>query len=273
MLTGLCALAAFQQIHATIVTINEELHSRTARALAADAALEKIRDSEYVTRKQFVCRNGEGSKGDIQITSSLCSFIYPADLNRLRESIVEGPEGFPGLDFNAIFSAVSETECESYSWEGNAPSGFHLTSSAAVSRSLCRLTSDVTIKDVRTSGNLMADSPLRALNPDSEAAFALLAATGFIDIAAPVIAEKDLLVVAGGDLHIKGIYTSSPVYMKVTLISSTGVVQVDEIGSFVSVKALGREGVRLPPAYIPPFQHMLLPILLEKLPFSLRWGP
>ncbi len=263
MLTGLCALSAFQQIHSAMGSVNDELFSSAAKTKAATAALEKLREAEDVAGKSVSCRESEGSKGGVRITTTICSIVYPANFSKLRENVLEGPDGFPGIDFNSLFSGVNDTGCGRYSWKGGMPSGFPLTTGSAVSGLLCMLDSDVTLKDLRIRGNTAANSPIKASNTDAEAAYALLAATGFIDIAAPVVSDRDLLIVAGGDLHVGAILTTKPDFVKVTLISSTGTVRVDEVGNLVSLKAFGREGVRIPSSYKPPFQHLLLPKVLK----------
>ena len=75
----------------------------------------------------------------------------------------------------------------------------------------------------------------------------MLGATGYLDINAKLLLSEDLLLVAGGDLHIKEL-SSSTEALTLTLVSASGVVSVEQVPASLRLKILAWRGILVPPA-------------------------
>jgi hypothetical protein len=82
----------------------------------------------------------------------------------------------------------------------------------------------------------------------------ILASPGAIVLAGALIVETDLLIVAGGDISLSSIATSSSETRKVTIISALGAVRVGYVAPEISVMAAGRGVIEVPETkQMPPF--------------------
>lgn len=83
---------------------------------------------------------------------------------------------------------------------------------------------------------------------------AMLGSPGAIVLAGALIVETDLLIVAGGDISLSSITSSSSETRKVTIISALGTIRVGYVAPEISVMAAGRGVIEVPETpQMPPF--------------------
>lgn len=82
----------------------------------------------------------------------------------------------------------------------------------------------------------------------------MLASPGAIVLAGALTVETDLIIVAGGDISLSSITTSSSETRKVTIISALGAIRLGYVAPEISVMAAGRGIIEVPETkQMPPF--------------------
>ena len=268
-LIGLSAVSTFAMIYHATRNIQGELVARRLRSRAIQGVVDKIPDVSGGSERKFECLSREISQGSGIFEQTLCAHFFPGGSGRIEEPVIEGSfQMLPAIDFNLIFKRFDPADCNPWKWSEALPSGFKLSPGSAVSGRICTFFPTTRVADIRISGNALFPAPF-VLSADPSGGVAVLAATGFLDIAGAVKTHSDLMIIAGGDLCLKGIVSGGTGRFRVTLISATGSVNVEQADEALDIKALGRERVSIPSGYNPLHHHRLLPPLLHLLPVSL----
>jgi hypothetical protein len=149
----------------------------------------------------------------------------------------------PTVDYDAIFTQAvpcPTTPTSSASRDTDAPrASKDCPSPPTVTGSL------ITVENVIGESTRITSNSSKA---------AILASPGAIVLAGALIVETDLLIVAGGDISLSSITTSSSETRKVTIISALGAIRVGYVAPEISVMAAGRGVIEVPETkQMPPF--------------------
>jgi hypothetical protein len=155
------------------------------------------------------------------------------------------------IDYNLMFSAAVACKEED-------PLQSLATSGSFVSSQACFLDA-INQQEQSFLGNLFSKNPITF--PLKEHEVTRVAATGLISFKHTLEFSSDLLIVAGGDLFIEKL--NALLDSRVTLVSASGKVMVNQISGPVSLKVISAADVILPPH---TSQHEV-----ELLPPALEW--
>jgi hypothetical protein len=146
---------------------------------------------------------------------------------------------FPQFNYNRIFRSFSDCPTEPSTSLSLAPSGFELSKVSALSNESCQ---DPTISTSNfiAPGNLVFNSEFAVAAPTI-----LIAASGYLDAGARLTVESDVVLLAAGDLHLKAL-TSATAGAKITLISASGMVVIDEIVGEPILRIIAWQGALYP---------------------------
>lgn len=142
----------------------------------------------------------------------------------------------PVLDYHSIFSALDICQTIAVPPADRSVFGLPLSPGAVSSALLC--SDPPLLPDFRVNANYAAHTELRAGG--------LLAATGYVDIRGKLYLGSDATIVAGGDLYIADVQSDSASLVKLTLLSATGSIMVERVGTGLELAASSRQGVYLP---------------------------
>jgi|GEM_PF-5602515 len=227
-----------------------EIHSKEAGQATKFEALNSLKENlSQPANTRFDCPITQHSTGKTTIRRSLCLTYNQAPETLWHDTVIDGaslPEAhqFPAFNYNQIFKNSRPCPKTAYHCGAFTPSGLPLSPLAACSRFLCDKPGSPISQDYIVRGNLSIAVPLH-LPHSSPTKTIILAATGFIDFSAPAVFQQDTLLIAGGDLHISAL--QAPAGINVTLLSATGKVVVEKLQGQPLLKAIGRQGVQLPP--------------------------
>lgn len=272
-LLGLSVIASFKIIHRNTQNINGEMHSHIARERAIEKVFNALGSVPNSANRNIYCTDEKGLKGFHEIRRALCVAHYPVNFSLLSSSIIDtstvSQQKMPGFNFNQLFDKASPCDTIPFSWNERAPSGIQLGMTSVVSSQTCTIHDSQDINDLRVLSNLSISAPITTIAAAAPEDHATLAAIGFADINAVLSIETNSLIVAGGDLYIKTLANQSAKEYEVSLISSSGLVHIEQITGTLRLKAIARDRVFLPRNYQPSSEQLLLPPLLEILPFCL----
>lgn len=236
-----------------------EIHSALARSRALAAALRSLLQSPaQPPLSRLSCIKTSARAGRHEISRQLCALI---DLSgpevsfwpRIEGAAFDDPEHYPQIAFNQIFQAPSTCSLEQALPGPDSALGFPLSPAAMISAYLCRSLPG-------GNGDRRIISANLALENDFEGS-GVLAALGYMDINADLRASADLLLLSGGDMHIKRILNSAPQPPLITLVSATGVVSLEEPDPALRLKIISWGGIYAPETPAGTGISPLLPLL------------
>ena len=248
-LVAILALWHFQSILRTSKLISTEIHSSEAKDKASYEAILKLHNNTGGASRDFSCTKAQNTVGLITIDRSLCALSFPDPGVFESRALLDGSQNsdaliFPAFDFQAILArSTSCTKSQLENWS-IMPSGYRLSSGSSISSELCTESSHARLNRVLVISNLSIPEKL-TLSPGANGA-ALIASAGFTDIADTLTLEGDGVIISGGDLYVKNLAADPTRKQHITLISTTGVVTVENINGDIDLQVFGREGVYLP---------------------------
>lgn len=219
-----------------------EVHALRAR-LAASGDLLLTAFSGAPVSGQTRCSRTRAAVGRFSVEREAC-FAGTSDKSKLLElPVIDGqnlPAGqsFPLLDYAGVFRELSPCDLIPAPGNGQSSYGFMLSPSAVISDMTCP--SPPTGANFAVSANLASSQDF--ISPP------LLAAAGYMDLNAGISISGDTLILAGGDLHIRELRVAGSTPSRVSLISASGRVVVEQSSASLILKVIGRNGVSLPSA-------------------------
>lgn len=176
------------------------------------------------------------------------------EIPRLEGELLRPEIVFPWFNYNQIFREAFECPID-------------IRHGPVLSTAITPIRSSRTCRETLTStvlkGNLMQDS----INLDSST----LAATGFLEISGDLLLSEDTLMVAGGNIWISRIDSADKLPKKLTIVSASGAVVVQNISPHIQTKILAKQWVSAPST--PSFEqdsNQLIPPIISRQILSLR---
>ncbi|NMC63697.1 MAG: hypothetical protein GYA55_11095 [SAR324 cluster bacterium] len=273
-LLGLSATITFRIIQNSLKNTAGELHSFAIRENTIEQAFKSLAAAKHPIERKLSCEETLSNQGFFEIHRSFCAAYFPANFSLLSRDIIDLGKSdismLAGFDFNKIFSRKSSCPSIPFDWNGQSPSGMTLHKKSLVSSETCLATNLRPSSMIIIHSNLYTAAPLRLLATNEKELHSTLAVTGFIDVNSTLFLTENALIIAGGDLHIKNLASKPGLNIDVTIVSSSGQIHIEGIDPLINLKAIAREGVSLPTIYQSKSGHLLLPPLLEMLPYSLH---
>lgn len=186
----------------------------------------------------FQCWNADSTRGKIELSRSACARLSNDNFTAAQLPVFDGSilgKHFPQFDYNSILFPLST--CPSVAI-GIPNLAFRLSPSAARSPASCLQT------EIPASTRLLENLILTSDTNVSSAA-SVIATAGFLDAQASLVIDSDIQIIAGGDLHIRRLYSGQESYA-VTLSSATGVVLIEEVDPRLRVRVAAWLGAFLP---------------------------
>jgi len=267
-------LSTFYLCHETVLRRGARLHADMARAASIGASI-----NQHATSKPW--NDGTAihqttrieTKGLHTIERGLLSIHFEPDMAVLSLPVIDGRNisnsKFPRFNYAAILGNpdyICTTELDGVI--SHTLSGFVLTPGSNYSLTICGDSiADIADKYV-IAGNYMR---LSDTNIPAQFSRFLLAASGYIDIDATLSLNGETLIIAAGDLHLRSLRNEGAAAPAVTLISASGVVQIESIYGEVRLKLIAPQGVFLP---IEPLKedNGLLPPVLQRVTIGFTEG-
>ena len=214
--------------------------------LARSTSLENLVRQEYPNKsiQRLACVNSGVSKNQVSVED--CQVIALPLSN--TQYIDKHSKSFPILDLEYYLKQLASCLTITPSNNGLLLGKYSSTPGSIFSRQDC-VPNQSSIKSFVTKDNIKSMTPL-TLSKDN-----LLLAAGRIELTDQIKLESDALIIAGGDLAIKSLRNDSKSIMKVTLISLSGSVIVENIEGPLSLFVISWEGAAVPSTpFIPPYR-------------------
>lgn len=237
LLSFVLCTAAASWLSFTASSMNSTLiHGLLAREDVDSRVLEPL--TQPGITDGFQCWDADSTRGKIELSRGACARLNSDNSLAAQLPILDGTvlgKSFPQFDYNSILFPLSA--CPS------APIGtpnlaLTLSPSAARSPTSCLQTGITT--SIRLLENLILTS-----DTNVSSAAPVVATAGFLDAQASLIVDSDIQIIAGGDLHIRRLYSGQESYA-VTLSSATGVVLIEEVDPRLRVRVAAWLGAFLP---------------------------
>ena len=221
------------------------VHALHAESRATESALQSALIGSVPELPQALnCSNHSEHNADISIIRRVCQRFDQGTQVLATQALIEGsalPKKilFPQFDFNATFRKLTPCSYSKIVSTKISASGFALSPRSAISKIDCKSLAFSDSMQNAYAGNLAIDSDVTAPNT-----LRTIAAKGYVDVAASLGINSDIIVLAGGDLHLKNL--SALTAVRVALVSATGIVMLDEISGPISLRVIAWQGAFLP---------------------------
>lgn len=241
LLSAIC-LSSYSLARKAAELSSTRRHAENAGQRASFKILEKQASSGASDFTSGIsCKTQQEIAGQGFAERTLCSIFNPKNLNFLAQKIIDGQmlpggEFFPSFDYNKIFLDADACSLNLHSGDLHSAFGFALSPGAQLSTSTCS-SSASQLQDFVVRSNLALNQNLVLRGT--------LAATGYIDLRGQVTLSAPTLIFAGGDLYIEHLLSNLPTGPAVTLISSSGVIQVKDLSPGLQLKAIAWTGAFL----------------------------
>jgi len=219
---------------------SDQIHSTRANSQISNQSIEAVLNFDPSQNLRQKCASTQLGVGRVSLTRFLCFDISSLNSVLLQAPIVDGAllqdrSDFPLFDWSIILNPKSPCNLSDEIPSSQTLLGFKLSSAAVRANKLCD-NAPSSLDNLRLEANFASVHVLSIGK--------VLAASGYIDIQSELSVKDGLEVIAGGDLHIQKLTAESPA--SITLISTSGIIQIDQIDPQVAVHALGYGGVYLP---------------------------
>lgn len=241
LLSAFC-LATFSLARkAEKVAITRE-HAQSAHNRGAFALLQDLSTSDGTNLARGLnCQSRHGDAALTTVQHSFCFVYNPADYTLLPRKIIDAKflgagEAFPSFDYNKIFREPAGCSLTQHAEALQSEFGFHLSAGAQLAKQTCR-EAPAQIQNLALLSNLALEHPIQVSG--------ILAAVGYMDLRGKVRINDPSIIIAGGDLYIESLESSLPAGAPLTLISTSGVVQIKEISPTIQLKVITWAGAYL----------------------------
>lgn len=129
---------------------------------------------------------------------------------------------------SSMMTGATKCNAPEETTDSRTPSGFLLSKQAVLFPYSCKIEEEATFTELKVDGNLVA-SPRLSSMPSLTGTPAILFSSGYMEIAGDLIANSDLLIVAGGDIKIAALKNDGLNPQRVTIISFSGSVILDAV--------------------------------------------
>lgn len=228
-----------------------ELHAARAKIEAKSALIKEVKYTAiFLECKPYTAKRGLTTNSKtlcvVQTETAPDMLLSPA-LNGLTSE----PKLFPQFSFNSLLSMPTPCRLEPLHSFTHSTHGFKFTLTSNLSGRTCYELSSPH-NQVAISGNLDIIEPTLF---DVET---VMTVSGYTDLRV-VNVTATTLILAGGDLHIGKLHSFSE--SPLTLISTSGVVAVDELLGLAKLRVIAYAGIYLPSGLVPLGNSEVLPIL------------
>lgn len=213
------------------------------RAILNDELFKKFTSINYPFSNETIsCEMVQSDLVNYNIKKNLCHFTA----NNL-------PPKLSWFDFNKTFRVTSPCNVAPRTPGEFSLYQFRLSLASARELDSCT-TIPASISDFRLRANIELNSQVTISNqiPDSPS---MLATTGFIDLANTLFLEGDAIILAAGDIHLQEVVTNTS--YRLSIISTTGSVVVNEISGPVELVAMGWAGTFIPTQTVSQSNYLL----------------
>lgn len=202
------------------------------------------------------CAQAQSQHAQFSITRSLCLKNNLVTSAQLQAGLIDGNlSNWPLFDYNLFFNNFTTCNLSTNNNFNSSSFSFNLSPSAWVSQNNC-LISSTQVANPIIKANLESNQNLQLIDSSN---INLIVASGFIDLAGQVELPLNSLIIAAGDLHIHEILNQQSSSANLTLISSSGTIQIDSIQGNFNLKLLAKAGVFLPNGTILNNSNQILP--------------
>lgn len=231
--------AYFHQIH-RLELRSVFLSARRASVAAESGALEDFLRMAAKGHALLDCRTFQESRGKASITRTLCG-RNSQNIRMQHGSMVDGQMlrrglHFPQLQFTELFTGPDTCHYRRSTSSTRTYAGLLLSAPAALSKFDCRELPS----GAYHAGNLSAPAHWSAPSRN------LLAVRGYAEFPYGIEVADELLLVAGGDIFIAAVNASAS-SAHLTLVSTTGTIQVQSASPALSIQTISWLGASLPP--------------------------
>ncbi|NLF24428.1 MAG: hypothetical protein GX589_02055 [Deltaproteobacteria bacterium] len=245
------------------------VHALRARVQAENRVLYQAGDADLpTTAGRLVYAAAEGSTGKHQLHRRLYLMQSMSDEKILTAALIVGsdleePAAFPIIDYEQLFMGAANCDAATFGSKFLTSSGFELTPSALRSSRKCVITRLPGDDDYAVKGNLEIQAAAQ-ISAGGRSSAVVIAALGYLEAFEALTVSGKVMLVAGGDLHLKSLVSEGEA-VEVTLVSSSGVVVVDQILGVLALRVITWSGAYLPFGYVPSGNNLLPPLLKREV--------
>jgi len=248
-------LRSYMNMRQSLLLRQDSIHSKIADLDSMNSLLGQL--SSAHNPDFYECVNAQAKAGKFMLSKETCILTGPAP-----SIIHDNP--LPLLNYTQIFSGPSA--CEVIADENNIYS-FELSPSALIAGTSCLSLPPSEWSTYILRSNLVISDTFHT--PNNNPTTLLLAASGYIDLQSSLLLQSNLIILAGGDLHIQNIQTDHLQHFRLSLFSASGKIIVDNVEGNPLIYCTSRLGSEGPFACLGPIQespdYSLLPELTAEV--------